>query len=126
MSTQRPAAKVVAAIDYLPADVAKALIDTAAPAPVVEAVAMAAQRTAWRRASDRTTDRTRRITISARVPRSLGDHYKALALATDRSLYQFVVEALAAEAERTERQITDRTGAGGQMELWPAPDRRLD
>lgn len=87
---------------------------------------MAAQRTAWRRASDRTTDRTRRITISARVPRSLGDHYKALALATDRSLYQFVVEALAAEAERTERQITDRTGAGGQMELWPAPDRRLD
>lgn len=113
-----PPGKVIEAIRYIPADVARALLQSNASDQVVEAVAMAAKRTTWRRASDRTTDNQRRITISARVPRAEGDYYKGLALASRRSLYQFVLDALEAEAARVEAMLEAGEDPGGQLTFW--------
>jgi len=117
---ERPTGKVLEAIDYIPADVARALLQSKAPAPVVEAVAMASKRTAWRRVSDRAGDKERRITISARVPRAKGEYYKGLAVASERSLYQFVLDALEAEAQRVEELLKDGEAPGGQLTMWGA------
>lgn len=114
----RPAAQVEAAIKYIPADVARALLRSKATDSVVEAVAMAAKRTSWRKVSDRATDDRRRITISARVPKDQGDYFKLLAKLSRRSLYRFVLDALEAEAARVENQIEAGEDPGGQLKLF--------
>ena len=57
-------------------------------------IARASARTAGRRASDRRTDRDRRVLVGARVPREMAERCRAAARERGISLYRFVIMAL--------------------------------
>lgn len=97
--------RIMEAIDALPNDVAAALLETKASKETIAAVAMANRRNSAKRASNRTTDTTRRKTISARLPGKEVAYYRALAEASGRSMYRFVADALKAEALKTVKEL---------------------
>ena len=57
----------------------------------------ARRRAAQRAASDRQTDKDRRLLVGARVPREKAERYRKKAKASGRSLYRFVLDALERE-----------------------------
>lgn len=102
----KKARKTVEIIKKLPADERRAVkaalarivgrrtIPEARAIECVTSVAAARARTEARRKSDRETDRGRRLTIGARVPREQAERYKAAAADEGISLYAWVVTAL--------------------------------
>lgn len=70
-------------------------------------------RTMSRKESDNRTDHQRRQLIGARVSRSDAARYRACANLSGRSLYRFILDALAIEASKTEL-ITHKTWDGKQ------------
>ena len=63
---------------------------------MVEATA----RATGKRQSDRMTDSARRMLVGARIPRQMAEDCRQAAQASGRSLYRFVLDALAHEAHR--------------------------
>lgn len=100
---------VLEAIAQLPNEVINALTETGASSATIEAVAMANRRNSAKRASNRTTDAVRRKTISARLQGEEAAYYRDLAARSERSVYQFVRDAISREAERTVRDL-ERSG----------------
>lgn len=97
--------RVWEAIQSTPNDVLEALQETNASQDTIRAVALAIRRTSAKRASNRTTDTAARKTISARLPGREVAYYRALADQSHRSLYQFVRDALEAEARKTRADL---------------------
>ena len=71
----------------------------------VIAVVNAKERTQARAASDAVTDHVRRATVGARVRREYAERCRAAAERSNRSLYRFVLDALAAELLRVENGV---------------------
>ena len=63
----------------------------------------ARRRAAMRAASDRETDKDRRLLVGARLPRPVAEKYRKCARDKDLSLYRFVCNAL----EREYRRLTE-------------------
>lgn len=106
--------RIMAAVEQLPAEerraAKRALLRLDGRGPVSKSRAIeaagdiirAAARGHAKRASDRETDRRRRVLVGARVPRELAQRYQAAAAAQGVSLYAWAVAALTRAAQDTE------------------------
>lgn len=112
--------RILAAVERLPAEerraAKRALLRLDGRGPVSKSRAIeaagdiirAAARGHGKRASDRETDRRRRVLVGARVLRTMAERYQDAADAQGVSLYAWVVAALdrAAQDAETEREQT--------------------
>lgn len=116
--------KTLAALAILPPDerreARKALLSLSGRGPVARAraleaaedIILARARTIHRAASDKVTDKKRRMLVGARVPKADAARYRRCALEDGVSMYAWVVAALdaAAEAQEIIRAVSARPG----------------
>ena len=84
----------------------------------VMALANARAQTQQKRVSDRRTDRQRRTLVGARIPREEAERIQEIAQQTDRSVYRLVLDALEAELNRTEGEVSSD---GQDIDWQPLP-----
>lgn len=114
--------RILAAVERLPAEerrtAKRALLRLDKPGPVPKSRAIeaagdiirAAARGHGKRASDRETDRRRRVLVGARVPREQAARYQEAAAVQGLSLYAWVTAALDAAAREDTNEISNDGG----------------